>query len=701
MYAVAKKRAQYFENKAEQHRGSTVYNSLTYIADAFIPLLATSQANSGSMSESSLRELAPDIDRKVYHEGELPNICHIVTLCCFWGTTKARAHAFIHILTKTLPLRCQSRSMQHIIWSKAETDPSIIDFVITVFRCFAMGGYNTVQQRPSLAVRAHMYRFFFFTDNMRQDMERWMDENTKKQQVTKNGTVKTKVKYHHENTVTLAIRAFICWSVKQVPSLYSVLSDDCYWKEFESSTARTMEEVMQLMSDNYEARKLDLLDGVESHIKSIKKARKTKIYTPSKGSFLSQMLVNMNKMESSLRAVEGKALRKQLSGQTILMNRDKIGARLALFRQECVSDICITSKLPRTDVELDALIEKNCFPLGVIGMKDAAVRAVETAQQNFLLNQKPKHLKQLLQTLSKWPEDFELFSEFLRQHHIHDNVRLYTLPLHYMEQQLQALIRNHGSSDDLATLTKDYTTISVCLQCGSVHSFIVTPEKSINQTAFGNHGVIVDDEDLRIYCGGKKTSANTASTNVQLENFSPSEMNAILKKIRARSAKQEKADYQMKICNECEITHFNLLGNVLLFFKQLYLLCCNCGARTVYNGGRFYNNMFVCGCCLDRDVKQLVECDLCIASENVNKEKFWTVYENLLDDLATPAVKRDIRVCTKCNKRWLQLAYKKFVECESLEPIAPSLTLSLMMRGNSEKWSVSRGVIITTPKNSR
>lgn len=708
VHRVIQQRAYYFENMAAASSTADTlrYNSLTYLADAFIPLLVASQKQKDSMRESTLRELAPDIDHKVFHEGDLPNICHIVIHCCFWGTTKASRNALIHILTKALPLRCQSRSMQNIILTKAEEeDPSILDFIITIFLCFAFGGYGALRRRPSLEVRAHMYDFFFLSDNARQDMERWMHENTEIRQLNKNGNIQKKVKYHHENTVTLAIRAFVCVSVKQLPNLYAVLADSCHWKEFEAGTYHLMEEVMAMMSENYTNRR-ELFDGVEAHIESIKKSRKTKIYTPSKGSFLSQMLTKLNKYESSMRSAEGNHLRKHASGESILINRDRVGAMLCLWKQTAINTLKITSRLPQTHPELDELIKDNSFPLGVTGMSDTAVRAVEVAQQNFMVNEKPKFLNQLLKTLAELPYDFELFSEFLRQHHIHDNVRLYTLPLHYIEQQLLVLIRNHGDSSDLNTLIKDHATISVCLHCGTVHSFIVTPDRAINQTAFGNHGVIVDDEELKIYCAGKKSSPNSGSdeiTNVQLDSFSPIEMNALIKKMKARRAKQEKASYQKKICNACEITRFNLLGGILMFFKELYLLCCNCGSKTVYGGGRFYDNRFVCGCCLDRNIQELVECDLCTFNDSASRQKFWTIYEDILDDVSQKECNtvRDLRVCKKCNKRWLQVAYKKFKECGHLEPIAPQLTLEIMTRGNREKWSVSRGIIITKPKTTR
>lgn len=673
-----------------------LYHSLTYVSDAFIPLLLLAQSSKNSiMPEEHIRDSWPSIDKNVMHEGRLPALLHLVFQCCFWSDNSKKNIPIVHILTKGVPKRCQVRSLIDIIDKKQQEDRSLMNFILDIFNCFALGGYQHSAVRPVFEMRKRLYSNLIFDNKAKNNIRTLYmhSEDKQSQSEPSRGKKKQKNVYVNAGVVTLAVREYLCTCVRFIPSLYKVLVERCDWANFENNVFANADRARTLMNENFSAGYY-WFRNMDAAIHTKKSNKDSSIYQPTKNAFVSTLLSSMTAIETDhlcskeYSAAANKFLHEQLDPGV----RDLMLSALKLYSSDV--HLAFTEVLPTTVAEAAKFIEHYRFPLSSFGCSTESVAALRQAQERYGHEERAKFIHQLATQLWKKPIDFALTSFILRQLELRNSVRLQPLPFHYLYYQYTAILNRYKLPDDttLTDVMERYGKISVCMQCKTVRSFVVTPEsnrKSFSFYAHGNDRVVVDHVSLKIYCTGKKRDDKTntvssasavtkgLSSVMKGDNFNPLDIEKAFKKEQKRKLKKEGELQQSQLCRQTEIKTFSILGKMFDFFGKSYVLCCYCARVTEYSGRRFYDDAFVCGCCM-QDMETLpINCSMCNKRER--KKGSFATYREVISDTGGGADERiTIHLCPAHNKDWIAAEYQQ----HAVKP----LRMSRIIQGYNEGW---------------
>jgi len=678
-----------------------LYRSLTYLSDAFIPvLLLAEDCGPVEIQKEQIRKFWPCVDKNVMHEGQLPALMHLVLQCCYWADNSKKAIPIVHMMTKGIPKRCQVRSFIDIIDKKQQEDKSIMNFILDVFNCFALGGYEHSRQRPVFDVRVRLYKNLIFSSGAKDHIRKWFMDSYMVTTSVK-GVPKKKKVYRHANIVTLAVREYLCTCIQLLPSLHEVLVDRCDWASFEKDVFSTADSARQLMNDNY-AIKHYWFEGMDSAVNSKKSGKESNIYQPIKNAFVSTLLNYMDSVETNHlceQSADARYLHEQLDPGV----QDLLRAALSLYEG---SPITVTEDIPADAEECARFVKERRFPLCCFGCSRNSAAAIRATQKAYYKEERAKYIQLLVQKLWRDPlstVDFALTSFLFRQRGLCSSVNVQLLPAHYILYQYMAIVTRYGLPQDtsLQYIAQNYGKIYVCTQCRTVRSFVVTPEtnaKSASFYAYGNSRVVIDHNTKKIYCTGKKrdgktgvsTSYKTLENIINCDNFNPLDAEKALKKERKRRLKKEGEKKQSSLCRQTEIARYPILGKILHFFGKSYILCCHCARITEFNGRRYYQDAFVCGCCTEEKSEELpVICSLCEKKER--KKGSFGMYQDIVSDAGGGHGERiTIHLCPSHNKSWIAAEYRHHAE----QP----LSMSRIIQGNEEAWrttTTSSGTSVT------
>lgn len=685
-----------------------LYHSLTYLSDAFIPILLLAEDRKHLViAKDQIREFWPCIDRVVMHEGQLPALLHLVLQCCYWSDSVKKAVPIIHMLTKGIPKRCQVRSFIDIINKMQQADKSIMNFILDVFNCFALGGYRHSKQRPVFEVRSCLYKNLIFSSGAKDHMHKWFMDHYFTDVMIK-GVPKKKKVYRHANIMTLAVREYLCTCIRLIPGLHDVLVERCNWSSFEEDVFQTADSARRLMNDNFTINRYWFAD-MDAAVNSKKSGKDSNIYQPIKNAFIPTLITQMNTVETSYMCdFEADKQPTYLHEQLDDCVKRLICKTLTFYRGK---QLLVTEEIPRSAAESEQFIEQGKFPLCCFGCSVQSARQIRIAQQEYYREERAKIIYQLVHQLWEGCEnmaDFALCSFLFRRLHLNMNVTLQLLPAHYLLYQYMAIVCRKGLPLDTSIqhVAERHGKICVCMQCKTVHSFVVTPESNAKSSTFYAHGnsrVIIDHDTGYIYCTGKKrdgkgsnpASYKTLQSIAKGDNFNPLDAEKAVKKERKRQLKKQGERKQSNLCRDTRITEYNILGRVLHFFDKSYILCCYCGRLTEFSGRRYHHDAFVCGCCTEQKKQVLpITCSLCKRTERT-KGSFAT-YRDVISDIGGGGGERiTIHLCNTHNKPWIASEYSR----HESEP----LSMSRIVQGNQERWTTantSAGTItISRPNN--
>lgn len=685
------------EGRAEAARtkGDTaLYHALTYLSDSFIPLLLLAQSKGDAvLPQEHILNSWPSVDKNVMHEGRLPALMHLVLQCCFWSDNSKKSIPIVHILTKGVPKRCQVRSLIDIIDKKQQEDRSLMNFVLDIFNCFSLGGYQHSSVRPAFELRKRIYSNLIFDKKAKNNL-RLLFKKKKTVIEIKRGRRVPKEVYENANTVTLAVREYLCICVRRVPALYEVLVERCGWKSFEKDVFQSADRARQLMNENF-AMGYFWYTNIDSIVSTKKSNKDSNIYQPIKNAFVSTLLTSMNNTEADhlcsreYVTASGGGVQRLMADRLDPDVRAVITAALSLYRED--QEIIVTEQAPHNDSECAALIKAGRFPLVCFGCSSESAAALRSVHEGYKQEERAKFIHALAQQLWKRPIDFALSSFLFQQLQLRSSVRLRPLPLHYLWYQYLAIVRRYGLPEDssLESVARNYGKIRICMQCKTIRSPVVTPEtnkKSFSYYAHGSDHVVVDHVTGKIYCTGKKrddklgrsgggggSSYKKFAALSKGDNFNPLDMDKAFKKDQKRKLKKEGEARQSRLCRETEISTLYILGYAVDFLDKSYLLCCYCGRLTEYNGRRYYDDAFVCGCCTQETEAQPVSCSICNRKER--KRGSFATYKNIINESGDPIT---IHLCATHNKRWIAVEYEQ----HSTYP----LTMSRILQGYQESW---------------
>lgn len=682
------------EQAAEQARWQLdyrLYHALTYLSDAFIPLLLLAKkSRERVMPEEYIRSSWPDVDRIVMHEGRLPALMHLVFQCCFWSDNSKKCIPIVHILTKGIPKRCQVRSLIDIIDKLQQGDRSLMNFILDIFTCFSLGGYEHSQVRPVFPIRKKLYSSLIFDKRAKRNV-RDLFMKVRNDTDLRRGKEKQKKVYVNAGLMTLVVREYLCTCVRLIPSLHNVLKRHCDWAAFEEEVFAHSDKARCLMNHN-NAVDLPWFTNLDSVLNSKKNTKGSSIYQPIKNAFVATLNNSMSSVEVDA-LCSGQQTRIGAQG-TFLYEQLDPGVAAVLRKTVSLYDVDsvglhITSQQPLTSQEAQHAISTGQLPLTAFGCSAESAADIERVQAAYKQEERAKFVHQLVLRLWKNPVDFALTSLLFRELELKNSVRLHPLPIHYVQYQYLALLKRHQlpPTTSLEQVAAQHGKVNVCMQCKTVRSFVVTPEsnkKSFSFYAYGTDRVTVDHVTLKIYCTGKKRNdkpTNTKKLSALLssgDTFNPLDAERAVKKDKKRKLKKEGEWAQSQRCRDTEISTFYILGQMFEFFGKSYLLCCHCGRLTEFDGRRYYHDSFVCGCCIqESENTEPQHCLMC--TKERRKKTVMTTYKDIISDTGGGQGERiTIHLCPSHNKPWIVSEYEKHAQTP--------LTMSRILQGYAEGW---------------
>ena len=682
--------------KASREGDHKLYHSLTYVSDSFIPLLLLAQSSKKNiMPVKHIQDSWPSVDKNVMHEGRLPALMHLVFQCCFWSDNSKKSIPIVHFMTKGVPKRCQVRSLIDIIDKKQQEDRSLMNFILDIFNCFALGGYEHNKTRPVFEMRKRLYSNLIF-DRKAKNNVRNLYTHCKIITEVKKGKQKQKKVYENANIMTLAVREYLCTCVRLIPSLHEVLVDRCDWNSFEEDVFSNSDRARQLMNDNFASGHY-WFANMDAVISAKKTNKDSNIYQPIKNAFVSTFNSSMISFETDYLCSKEYASRQHAASQsttTTTFLHDKLDKGVTALLSTALNlyddtQLTITEEVPQTKEECIQFIEENRIPLVCFGCSVESALAVKQVHEKYNEEERAKFIHLLTEQLWKKPIDFALNSFIFRELDLKNSVRLQPLPLHYIQYQYIAILHRYGlpETTSLEAVVRKYGKISVCTQCKTVRSFVVTPEtnkKSFSFYAHGNDRVVVDHVTMKIFCTGKKRDDKVAATSsykniatIAGDNFNPMDMEKAFKKDRKRKLKKEGERRQSQLCRQTEIKTISIVGQMFDFFGKSYVLCCYCARITEFDGRRYYDDAFVCGCCTQESETLPVTCSMCVKKER--KRGTFATYKDIISDVGGGQGERiSIHLCPSHNKPWIAAEY----ENHSHMP----LSMSRIIQGFDESW---------------
>lgn len=474
------------------------------------------------------------------------------------------------IIAKTVPNRCQVRSLIDEIQTSLYLHASARDFLEKAVRCSLLGLFPG-SKPPSLRARR------LLLDQMK---SRGTESNT---HGSVDGIVGKLVRKRHHQTLFFALKDALVYMVNHcTPALRAVMEEYHGWEEFCSMIHTSMN------------RARSSLLGIDD--------------------------MDLDRFEKTLQSVSKQKIRRLFSRQP--SSRDFEQA----LATECEKKFTEVSKLGRS--EHYALIQKGALrvsdtetPLHWLrGMSkrsgdtpaqtrerlrafNALVPALGAARKAFYEDGSKTKLRAALAGAGSWDSalvDVCALATIFKHKRTTHWVRL---PVHVCVEQIRALRRVFmvPNGVPLEQCPDLMGVVAVCQECSCIRSFL-TPKRgraSNGLVAFGFSQSLVSDEDLgTFYCGRKRSAPDRAT---------------------GRGAKTGRAlrhsQYFGKRCQDTRLTKMNLIGRILVFRQKMYAICCYCANFFCLDKNMpWHGASLCCGECIDNSGRKLWafnNCDWC------------------------------------------------------------------------------------------
>lgn len=614
---------------------------LTLCVDMHIPLMIYIEDDTARATDDHLLtdygDGAPILTHEprlshVFHQGNLPDVLHYIMDCSFFSDSRSKGNPIVHLLSKSLPQRCTIRNLREIVSNYCRKYDDVYDFVIGCLKCSLLGLYETSTGRPPLSVRVRLIRKF--NSVSKGAMLQWMLSN-------------------HQQLLFYIIKEFLVYGVQQIPSLYDEVKERYQWEKFEECVNIAMNRVRMCVANEE-----NIMDfhGVEEQLTYINKQQVSNLYRPTRHPFCHVVVQECDKIDDA-NFVD--FVTKELSVEHADLMYDMA------IRYEC------THKIPYQW-------------LSYFNVPARTIKNIERIQSIYLTEGSKGNLKSILTSLDR--RDFEAIRKFSEVFDRKLNIRLFTMPASMYIQQTIALRRKHHIPDGVE-LPEGVGETLVCLQCKQFKPFVISKDdkgKVSNLYAFGHSKVLVDDTTMKLYCGkrcdkvdAKKRQSYTTeySSFMQISDDIIEQHNA--DRHRKRTAKDARKIIKNNLCAQTELTKINMLGKLLQFYNNLYIICPMCANFMQVTSEYFTQEGMYCGCCIQHGrLYTEVTCEWCLASRG---NETWTPVRvlddtvDVEDDIPTDYTERSIYLCQGCHKPWIRNA-------------SVVLKLSTVLKGLAEKW---------------
>lgn len=558
--------------------------------------------------------------KHVFHEGLIPNVINYIVDCSFWSDIRSKTNPIVHILSKGLPQRCQIRNMREILNKYSRKHEVVYEFIHSCLLCSLLGMYKTCSYRPPLMVRLCIYRKLKNISKL--EFLSWMLQE-------------------HQQLLFYVIKEFLVFGVRDIPSIYDEITRRYYWDKFESCVSKAMNTVRRCIRDSSNFMQFE---GIEHQLICINKLQVHHLFRPSKHMFCNVIMQECEKIDDS------KFI-------------DYIRKEFPLEHMGIMEQMSI-----RTELSTSTPFEW----LKYFGMDTKKINKLTQLQETYINDGTKGSLKTFLTTLTRF--EFEAVRDLCEVFDRKFNVRLFTLPTHMYLKQCQALRLKHDIPDG-QKLPDHVGKTYVCLQCKQFKGFITKHErgKIVNLHAYGHSKVLIDDQTMNLYCGKRSDKMDTKKRKIPIPEYS-SFMDVDLQELtnanalrnNKRRAKEKRKDIKNKNCAKSQLVPINMVGIMLQFYNNLYIICPSCANFMHVTSENFTKDGMYCGCCLQHGkLYSNVKCEWCKVAKGNDTWSPIKVMDN--------GERKKIHLCNGCLKPWIRNA----------ETI---LELDTIKRGLEQRW---------------
>ena len=568
---------------------------------------------------AAIMTYAPSPDNS-FHEGLIPNVINYIVDCSFWSDIRSKTNPIVHILSKGLPQRCQIRNMREILNKYSRKHEVVYRFIHSCLLCSLLGMYKTCSYRPPLKVRMRVYKKLKNINKL--EFLSWMLQD-------------------HQQLLFYVIKEFLVFAVRDIPSIYDEIKRRYYWDKFEGCVSKAMNTVRKCTLDsNYMMR----FDGIEQQLICINKLQVHHLFRPSKQLFCNVVLQECEK-----------------SDDVNLVNFKR--KEFPLEHRNLMYEMAI-----RTPLSQNTSFEW----LKYFGIASDKIDKILQIQEQYVSDGTKGSLKNFLNGLTRY--EFEALRDLCEVFDRKFNVRIFSLPSHIYIKQCQALRMKYKIPDG-KELPEHAGRTYVCMECKQFKGFITKHERNkvVNLYAYGHSKILIDDENMDLYCGRRSDKVDNKKRNIPVPEFS-SFMDVDLQEITAandlrnkkREAKEKRKELKNSNCAKTPLIPIDMLGVLLQFYNHLYMICPSCANFMEVTSEYFMKDGMYCGCCLQHGkLYSNVKCEWCKVSKG---KETWSPI-TVRDD----GEEKSIYLCQGCLKPWIRNA----------EGI---LDLEVIKRGLEQRW---------------
>ena len=570
---------------------------LSLYADMFLPIIKYMET--GDTTDEAFctdtgdgAPIEKHMPDQCFHSGLLPNHVSKLMMCSFWSD-EGKQEPIVHLLSKSTPQRCQIRSLSHIVYNYSRLHDEVFVFLIKCLKCSLMGTYEGVR-RPSFDARKRLHGVFESMD--KHAFLQWMKEG-------------------HQQLLFFIMKEYLVFAAKCLPALRTELLERYNWSQFETTVTDAMNRV-RTTSKNMN------FTGIENMLLTVNKSQ-TNLYRPIKHPFVHFLLQEFER-EDDVECVT---------------DNDVVPEHIELVYNMLI-------RVPRGQVPFEWL--------KYFGASEETCRKATNIQKQMEVDGIKLPLRSFIGSLSK---DIKSALRCIAiAYDMHNNIRMFTLPVHTTVEQIRALRMLHNVPD--GEEAPEMGRALVCTQCKKFKGFVahMKNNKPVNLFAYGHSKVLIDFETGHMHCG-RRCDKVDKKREINAE-FEPQVVTKARE--RKRVAKEYRKDVKNKLCASTRLMEVPLMGNVLQFYGNIFTVCPQCGSFMKYDPAKMYNGMY-CGCCI-KDGKRVgdIQCARCGDRQHLGDPIIVTSGES-------------IYLCKQHYKPWIREA-------------TAVLDKETILRGLEEKW---------------
>ena len=493
--------------------------------------------------------------------------CYVLSAPFFHPVPLAfmRSHAIASLIAKTVPNRCQVRSLVDSIKTLLYTNAEAKLFLEQCVQCSLLGLFPGAAP-PSLKARKVL-------------LLQTMAQHTNKNQSTNTGIVYILLREQFHQILFFSLKESLIYIVSHcVPSLACVLREFHGWDEFCSMVRNSMNRARQILSG-----KEDDLKHFEKSLQLVSKQKIRKLFSkqPSSRCFETSLMTEAEKKFLPTSKLDISEFSEKLKYYALRVEDTEAPLKW------------LNGMVHREGYTAEQKAERAKVMARLVG-------DLEEAKRLYLLDGSKIKLRAALKRAGSWDDIlvdvYALAMTFKNKRTTH----WIRLPAHITVRQIRALRRvfKVPNGTPLSECPKLMGKIGICEECSSVRSFL-TPKRgraSNGLVAFGYCQSLVSDQNLgEFYCGRKKAPPDRTTF--------------------ARGAKTGRALRHSRFfgnrCGDTLLKQLSLIGRALVWRGRIYAICCYCANFFSFDNASWHGDSLCCGECVDSAGRFLFDYQQC------------------------------------------------------------------------------------------